>query len=309
MAKRSSTKKTNKGSYYPVNLKIPLVYGSNTDSNNMIVRADRLASQVNHRLMRQSRVYQLKVDLDPNLEAGRTVEVWALAPTWMAMKAYQFAHETWKESNKEELKQIGNRKARWQDFRVRDGVNDLSDNYADAFGFRSDWSPVSTEDAIATGEYTYSEVHDVSGNTYNFRWSGSVSGQWNIIDEYDRTADTDAAPTSALIGGVAYDGLTDELDGAAIEELTNGGNAPPYARTTLENSVWVKIATLQSTPATPHGSTKLSSGFFDAPCGLVVLKSSSFWPKTIAAEALGSEVTLCYKAGDYKGVHAPSMLE
>lgn len=309
MAKKPSRKKTMSGKYFPVQTKIPLVYANTADSNNMIVRGDRHLSQVNHRLMRQSRVYNLKVDIDPDLEAGRTIEVWALAPTWMAMKAYQFAYSQWKESNKEELAQIGNAKARWQDFRVYDGINDSADNYSTVFGFRDGFGVGVNESDISSGEYTLSEVHDVSGNTFTLRWIGSASGHFNIIDEYDRTADTDASPTSALTGGVAYDGLSDELDAAALEELSNGGNAPPYARTTLENQVWVKVATLQAAPAAAHGATKLSSGYFDAPCGLVVLRSSTFWPKQAVADALGSEVSITFKGGDYKGVHAPSMLE
>jgi len=247
----------------------------------------------------------MKVDIDPDLQAGRTIEVWALAPTWMAMKAYQFSHETWQESNKEEMKQIGNAKARWQDFRVQDG---LFTNYTIPFGFRDEFA-ATVEDDISTGEYTYSEVHDVSGNTFTLRWIGTASGQFNIIDEYDRTADTDASPTSALTGGVAYDGLSDELDAAALNELSNGGNSPPYARTALENQVWVKIATLQATAAAAGGAQRLSTGYFDAPCGLVVLKSSLPFPVTSAAEAAGSELSISFKGGDYKGVHAPNMLE
>jgi len=77
------------------------------------------------------------------------------------------------------------------------------------------------------------------------------------------------------------------------------GNEPPYDATGVgADSPWVRVATLST-----GSSQKLSTGFFKAPCGLVIFDSSEVI--NVNVNALSWEV----KAGDYKGVHAPSMLE
>jgi hypothetical protein len=84
--------------------------------------------------------------------------------------------------------------------------------------------------------------------------------------------------------------------------LQTAGNEPPYdANGVNASSPWVKVAELSAATT----AQKLSTGFFKAPCGFVL----------IAAGANGDEIPvmrhmhLTAKAGVYKGVHAPSMLE
>ena len=299
MATRS-TKKTMKkksASIYPVARKGAISLDGSIDTNAMI-RVDRALSGRNHRLYRQSRCYTVKVDLDVNAAAGQVVEVYAIANTWMASKAYKLAYKMFEDNSKEERAQLGNQSARWNDFRVDHG---LGTAFQKDLLFAGATPGVSGLDKHGTGtEYVMSEVAIAGGSTVNFRWTGSATGTFNIIDEYDRTGNTSTSPSTPAGANVAYDGLTDELDDNQMDHLSEHGNEPPYAKDTIENSIWVKVATLSVNAA---GQQKLSTGFFEAPAGLVVVQS------TVPLQNDSSVLNLECKAGDYKGVHAPSMLE
>lgn len=259
----------------------------------LLIRSDKLLSNVNHRLYRQSRVYNVKIDIDTNLPDGATVDVYALADTWYNMKAYQLAKKMFDENSAEELAQLGKSRARWNDFRVDtlQGTQDLQAvQYLGAVGTR-----------FTVGEYFMSEVADTAGATKTFSWDSTLAGEFNIIDEYDATGNTDATP-STPVSTVAYDGLTDELDDNQMSHLANDGNGPPYHINTIENQCWVKVGTLF---VRASGTNKITTGYFNAPCGLIVLRTSG----GLEANSITGSVHLTVKAGDYKGVHAPSMLE
>ena len=97
------------------------------------VHTDKLLSNVNHRLYRQSRNYCVKVDIDADLPDGGIIEVYALQDTWMNMKAYQLAKATFDENSNEEMEQLGSSRARWNDFRVASGLT-ATDFEAEGFG-------------------------------------------------------------------------------------------------------------------------------------------------------------------------------
>ena len=144
----------------------------------LLIRTDKLLSNVNHRLYRQSRVYQCKVDIDADLGDGGFVNVYALADTWYNMKAYQLAKKMFDENSAEERSQLGAAAARWNDFRVDHGDTIAQEleaiQFIGALGTR-----------FTAGEYLMSEVADAAGTTSTFRWVGSGANAFNIIDEYD----------------------------------------------------------------------------------------------------------------------------
>lgn len=291
MAKRSLRKKASK--HYPVQNRITMgVATPSTPDTTLLIRTDKLLSNVNHRLYRQSRVYNVKVDIDTDLADGSTVDVYALSDTWYNMKAYQLAKKMFDENSKEESALLGSSKARWNDFRV-----DTSLGQADLQAMQFSLAPV----LFTSGEYVMSEVANTLGATQTFSWDSAASGEYNIIDEYDATGNTDVSPTNAL-SQVAYDGLTDELDDNQMEHLSDDGNNPPYSATTFANQCWVKVGTLFIRAS---GTNKVSTGYFNAPCGLIVLATSG----GLEANTITENVHLTVKPGDYKGVHAPSMLE
>ena len=293
MAKKSSRSGSKK--HYPVQRKITMgVALPSTPDTQLLIRTDKLLSNVNHRLYRQSRCYNVKVDIDADLADGDSVKVYALADTWYNMKAYQFAKRTFDENSKEERMQLGADVARWNDFRVDHG--DSVQQELEAIQFTG---AVGTR--FTGGEYIMSTVTDTAGTESTFRWVGTGSNTFNIVDEYDRTGNTDNSPTFGQ-PSVAYDGLEDELDDTQMEHLSNEGNQPPYNSTGLENQCWVLIGTLYIRAG---GTNKLSTGYFNAPCGLIRLETGG----SLNAQTITENISMEVKAGDYKGVHASNLLE
>jgi len=292
MAKRSAKKKSAK-KYYPVSRILNLL-PTTTNQDSFEIRADYELCKSNHRLYRQSRVYTVKLNLAPNYDPGTQFEVYAIEPTWMVMNAYKRAYETFLENSKEERSSTD---ARWNDFRViADGGADgqlIAFSKQDVEGNFSQYS---------VGEYEYSEVHDAAGNTKRFSWMGAAtSALFNIIDEYDLHANTSSNPSNPT-NAVPYDGLEDDLDAGQSAHLQGDGNIPPYGSSSIENDILVKIATLSASPQ----AQKLSTGYFDAPCGFIFIKATA--PVPVLAD-MNEVLTLVCKEGDYKGVHAMSMLE
>lgn len=236
----------------------------------------------------------MKVDIHADLTDGMYVDVFAIADTWYNQKSYQLAKRMFDENSAEERAQLGVSAARWNDFRVDHGITTVGQDYeAVQFG------PGATR--FVAGEYLMSEVADAAGTTSTFRWIGTGANTFNIIDEYDTTGNTDATPSST-IGSVAYDGLTDEVDDNQMSHLSDDGNNPPYSNAALENQALIKVARLF---VDANGTSKLSTAYFDAPCGLVILGLGG----GANAANTGEKISISIKGGDYKGVHAPSYLE
>jgi hypothetical protein len=282
--------------HYPVQLRTTLgvALPSNPDTN-LLIRTDKLLSNVNHRLYRQSRVYHCKLDIDADTADGGYVDIYAIADTWYNQKAYQFAHKEFMNNSKQELAQIAEgSKARWNDFRVDHG--DTIDQELQAIQFTG-----ATGTRFTAGEYELSEVTDSSGTSNTFRWVGSGANTFNIITEYDRTGATSAVPSTAA-NSAAYGSLEDELDDIQMAHLQGDGNNPPYSNATLETQAWVFIGRLY---VDATGTSKLSSGFFKAPSGLIRLSTGG----GLNAQTITEKIHLEVKSGDYKGCGAPSYLE
>lgn len=284
--------------HYPVQRHIKLAEGASPQSNNatMLVRVDRELSRVNHRLYRQSRVPSCKISIDADVGAGEGVDVYVLRDTWMAHKAYQLAKKMFDENSKQERSQIaGGNLARWNDFRVNIGLSSFAelDAVIDGIG-------ASTK-MFGVGEYLMSEVVDQAGTARTFRWLGTGGSTFNIMDEYDVTGRTTATPDAGT-STAAYQVLEDEIDGGMIDHLSNDGNLPPYHANQMENDALVRIGRLVNDGT---GTSKLSTGFFNAPCGFIVLEGVG----GATSVTLDQKITLEVQAGDYKGVKAPSYLE
>lgn len=293
MAKKSNRSGSKK--HYPVQRKMRLRETASPQSNdtNMTIYLDRELSAVNHRLYRQSRLYSCKVEVDASLPTGAVIDVYALSDTWMNMKAYQYAKQQFDKNSSEELGTLSSSNVgRWNDFRVAFGTTTA--------GMQA---IVETPTTVSepSGKYELSEVTDAGGTTHTFAWIGSSATIFNIIDEYDLTGDTQQTPTFGQTE-VAYGDLDDQIDGDQVEHLSTQGDEPPYNDRAIENGVLTRVARLY---VDAEGQGKLSTGFFNAPCGIVYLKGAGGMTSITLSDSLCVEV----KAGDYKGVHAPSYLE
>jgi hypothetical protein len=99
-----------------------------------------------------------------------------------------------------------------------------------------------------------------------------------------------------------YSDMKEDVDELNYDNLRTRGDNPPY-QTSAINDLWVKVTTLKQ--ITPDGIGKLTSGYFEAPLGLVCLVSSGF----AAGAQIEQPINVHFQKGDYKGINAPSYVE
>lgn len=252
------------------------------------VDGPRLMSLSNHRLYRQCGNYRMKIDLNDASNSVDGFRVMTLTNAWFVKRAIQTARDQYNIAMADE-RAIGGQ-ARWHDFRMSLGAASFS--YEDALlGLSS--TPVGISSYPFQGEWDLSQITDADGNTKAFALEGSSSvSQYNIFDEYDNLSNPDQSPGTPVTGG--YDGVNALVDSANIDRLSNKGNFPPYHATDLNPRVYACQGTLFRTAS---GAQKLSTGYFDAPLGLVWLVRDNAQEFTAAPE-----FTLEFAAGRYKGV-------
>jgi len=255
-----------------------------------VLQVDRELSKLNRRLYRMGRNYQVKIDADV-AEAGNWL-VLALRDDWAVQKAFQMAYQKYLDNTMEEREAMSsNVVSRWEDFRVDVGLTPAQTVVS------SLWDETIAPVALTSGEFTLSQVVDDSGTSRTFTWSLPVGAtEFNILSEYDKVSDAQTLPNTAS-SSTPYANLTGEDNDATRAHLANAANQPPYAQSTVNQlTPWTKVAELGSLA----GAQRLSTGFFTAPCGIVILYS---------ADGQIGNLNFEVKAGDYKGVHAPSMIE
>ena len=289
MARKSRSKR------YPVQRNVGLT-ATTPSPPNLVVDGPKMLSQTNHRLYRQSRYYEMSVSLDTNLAEGTTVDVFALADSWMVQKAYSMAKMAWDESNAEEKEMLNGRVARWNDFRVSHGLVPpggidiaLATNYL---------KRTLTATPFTIGQFDPSQVVDQTGTSRDFSWGNPSAFSYSIIEEYDASGNTSQDPQNPATG--PYSGLLPNLEAGAATALQAIGRSPPYDANDIGQAIWIKVGTLHLGP----GRQLSSTGFFTAPCGFVALMGAG-----VIIEDNATNIDVEFKKGDYKGVHAPSMLE
>jgi len=303
--KEDPSYRTLKADYYPVQRTINLGSAPSGTTTNQILDVARCLSVVNHRLYRQGKTYQLKIDLDnrpDETNAGMaSVDVYALVDTWYIQKAWQLARSVYLKNTADErsvmsLQQI----ARWEDFRVGSGVATPSTNVL-PYRFSTAFAGANDTD----GEFELSEITLADGSTKRiFTWGGTSGVNLGILAEYDKSGDTDLSPSSAS-ASKAYAGTEGDVQETTMDDLQTRGNEPPYNATNFNERIWVKIATLDNSsggsPSVQGGHSRMTTGYFNAPCGLVVLRPS------VPDTSLDGLISMTVKAGSYKGVAAMNM--
>jgi len=294
--KRSVTKKQHSPDYYPIVRNITLGINGANFNGITVGDAGRCLSIVNRRLYRYGKMYSLKIDLDVDVTVGADteVEVYALANNWDNQRAYALAKKTYDAAMADERAALPGNQSRWEDFRIAPGVN--SSTEIDPVLFDRDTLALTIADS---GEHALSVV-DEGGVAHSFTWGSAGTNELAVLTEWDKAGNVSLDPqsisTSAPYAGVNSDQLS-SIEAAALGQR---GDAPPYAQSST-GDIFVKVATLYYRPGAT-GMSRLSTGFFDAPCGLFVLKSNN------SGLANGS-VRLTVKAGDYKGVMALDMAQ
>ncbi len=296
MRKDPSFKKTKPLEYLPVQRKIYLSGNASPASQTGLIDAARLASTANHRLYRYGKKYTLKVDIDVNaVGAGESIEVYALADSWAVQRAYEEAKMVFDLAYKNERENLSKEaQARWFDFRATSGVT------GDTMFATVANDPTGATSLLTGGEFAASIVEDQAGVTRSFSWkSATTASQYSIPEEYDLSGNTNLSPTVST-GSGPYADLQADSSAVEMNALQIRGDSPPYDANAFPG-VWVKIATLQL--STTEAAQRLSTGYFDAPCGQVVLKMSG----AASTTTINNKVAVEFRAGDYKGVRAHNM--
>ena len=303
---RKLNKKQHTPDYYPVQRRIPL--SGTLEANGQIISgvmhgdAGKLLSQANRRLYRYGMNYRIKLDLDVSeaVDNGFDVRVFALRNNWDVQRAFALAKKVYDDAYAHELDATASGNlARWRDFRVDDGVTGSielnpvkNDNVTLAPSVDSD------------GEHSLSRV-DYAGNNVFFTWGNAVAGaSIDIVNEWIQAGRTSADPNVAITNA-PYEGVnSDELSDIEMGNLGNHGNSPPY-NATSDGDLLYEVGTLRYEPATPSGTglQKLSTGYFDAPCGLFVIAVTG------GINLGAGTVVLTAQAGDYKGTSAAKMCQ
>lgn len=261
--------------------------------------AGSMLSRVNNRLYRYGKMYDLKFDVSAALPAGTTIEIYALSNTWYVQKAFEEAKHVYDRAYENEMENVNETNiARWRDFRIRPSSAIPSYNVAGSWAYPTVYNSNFGVTPITTGDFPDSLVEDSSGTTRFFTWDIAVGTNYGVVQEYDLAGNQTRNPNLGT-GTMPYADL--EADSSAVEgaALQIQGQDPPYGATDFPNW-WVKVGELT---VGGQGQTKLSTGFFHAPCGQFKIRTAT----TDEFAAIGDNLTLEVRAGDYKGVHAVNM--
>lgn len=305
MAKKASAPKAKKQhtpDYYPVQRTIPL--SGTLEANGQIITgtmvadAGKLLSITNRRLYRYGMNYRIKLDLELSqaVASGVDVEVFALQNNWDTQRAFALAKATYDDAYADELRhtKTGNL-ARWRDFRVADDVTGA----VDLFPVIVDTSSLAVT-TNSNGEFANSTVDD-SGVAKRFTWGLASASALDIKTEWIQSGQTSADPsissTNAPYAGVNSDDMSD----IEMSALANSGNNPPYDNE-AQSDIFHRVGIMRYEPAA-DGLQRLSTGYFDAPCGLFVIKVTS------GVNLSAGSVVMTAQAGDYKGIAANKMCQ
>ncbi len=289
--------------YFPIARKTDLGFQG---AGNAIGYSDAgsILSRLNNRLYRYGKLYDLKLDLSAAATPGVVFEVWALSNTWYVQKAFEEAKAAYDKAYEDEKEFVNKTNvARWRDFRVSPlatpSFNAITADWAYPRSADNPAALVATE--IVAGQIVDSIVEDNAGATKAFTWSPtSTSSYYSCIAEYDLAGNQTRTPNVGT-GDMPFEGLQADSSTVEAEALQTRGQDPPYGATTF-NGIWVKVGELTVGAA---GQTRLSTGYFHAPCGVFAIKSVG-GSSNIGADA-GDNISLEVRAGKYKGVSAVNM--
>ena len=297
MARKSTKKKTTArkakvAKHYPTvnSMQVTQVVGG-TQARKLL-QVDRCLSRINRRLYRMGRYYKVKLDLE--VSSTDTYQVFALRDDWAVQKGFQMAYDQYLKNTADERNALGNMVARWEDFRVETGTSGTDELFPVLHTLSG------SDTLLNAGSFDLANVVDASNTRRTFTWGGSGPTVYSILEEYDKSGNTQFSPSSSDVTGAPYGEIDTEVNDTTHVDLQLDGREPPYDQTGVNaGTPFVKICELGTTVP---GVQKLSTGYFNAPCGIVLLLGVNGNVET-------EHLMLTVAPGEYKGVHAPSMLE
>jgi len=265
-----------------------------------VTRVDRELSGQNRRLYRQGRKYRCKVDMVGSTNGE--IHVFKLRDSWMLQKAYEMAMTKWNESYKEAQQATKDTvKARWRDFRIDPRLH-VNDNVTVSFTMSSMGTGVLATNVVVD-EYQVAQAFRSSTNQQMDFALFSDGSTFDILEEYNKAGNTQNEPETAQ-ALAAYEALNANLQAGETLDLQANGNAPPYDADNMGvGEVLEYVGTIYRAQG---GSTKLSTGFFDAPLGIIYTFGEGVTAVNGIKDSNGNAqdvlMNVEVQAGDYKGV-------
>lgn len=273
-----------KSRYYPVQSRIELTAGG-------IAIAPNVLSMINRRHYPATGVYECNIMLNPSVTTGQ-LNVYVLKDNWDTIGAIRQAYEAYRIATESERAMLSEKQvARWEDFRIDHGTGVVEMNpfvYNQGLG----------SSIMTVGEFELSKATDTNNNTKTFTMQGASSTtQYNIMDQWNASGNVDSDP-ALFTTGAPYGDLEADHDSTQSNNLQRDGNLPPYDNAGSDGigSPWTKVATL--TNATAGADGRISTGFFRAPLGMIVITG---------ADANGWGL-LQVREGSYKGIKVQNIL-
>ena len=249
-----------KSRYYPVQSRIDL----SGATGGGIVIAPNVLSMINRRHYPATGVYECNIILNPVVAEGQH-NVYVLKDNWDVIGAIRQAFQAYQVATASERSMLSKDQiARWEDFRIAHGTGLTEMNplvYNQGIGSTS----------LTLGEFELSTVVDAAGNEKAFVIQGpSNSGQYNIMTQWSAAGNVQTDPVN-LTAGAPYGELEESHDATQSDNLQRDGNNPPYDAFGDDGigSPWTKVATL--TNAITGADGRISTGFFRAPLGMIIV--------------------------------------
>lgn len=295
-----------------------------TTNMQMHIDVAQALSVANKRLYRQNRIYRCRLTLRPSFLSGATEgftgEVYTLNNTWTNRKAYAMAMKAWLDAHEDEVEQMKSLGVKgigkWRDFKTKLGA---TNGYVGPIGPKFNAATNSFEmEALTPTASNFDwdastvEIQLPSGTAeFGFNWLAMAGNNYNIVEQMSRIYDVQTVPSEPSPFNTPYDSITadtDELSDIEFDNLQDHGQLPPYDIEAVDN-VLAHVGTLGSRFVDPAQTgndgfemAMLDTGWFDAPCGFIILNGDLFGDL--------SDMDLCLEVahGSYKGVDAPQFV-
>lgn len=268
----------------------------------------RTLSELNTRMYRQGKMYRARLHTTAEALAeagGLELEVFVLSNNWFNRGAWRAAYDSYRKATKDERAALrGSQIALWEDFKVDHG---LGSNFKRLDAGVSATPGTQQPIYLDGGDHNLSKVtQEVGGVTYQYAWNPTGTGSsLSIPLEFAKSGyDFESASPEQNTFDVGYSTLFVDENATQSQNLQARGALPPYDPSTYP-PVWVKVGSLGSqefASLQSNVSSRLSTDYFDALCGLVAIRALGTGGLTTFVTT--NDLMLEVAPGNYKGVHA-----
>lgn len=280
---------------------MPLIGVGDEGNGTALFQADKQLGVNNHMLFRQCRNYRVSFRLGRSANTDESsYYFFTLRDNWYTNGAIKAAYNEYLDGVLDELKG-GQAFAKWADFRINPEAISAAELRAAIYNGSSYTS-------VAPDEYGLSELEGTDGNLKNFCIMDSVTNGMNIFSEYQDIINNRRADALTVTHEVAYQDVNSGSDHETEEVMAETGDVPPYDwnLSADQDHPWVLKGSLHYDP--DGGVADSRTGMFDAPLGMVLCLKTVNQTLTDFATNLPELICVVGK-GDYKGVHAPAIVD